>query len=298
MELITLLFFTLLLPPLTLATIPACKSTCGSLPVKYPLGTGPGCGSPRFHPSVSCAPNDQLILTTHTGSYPITSISYATSTLIITPPLMSTCSSMQPCPNFGIDWAAPFQLGPSIFLLLSCANPSSSLFFKGSPLCDSSNSHLCAAMYTCPSVGSLGLPLFAPSNSCCVYSPANLGPHGDLDLQGLKCAAYASVVSLGDYQTDPSRWEYGVALKFSPGGFDNYNFATACAACEKSEGVCGYTPPRNYFVCVCKSGANTSSDCYGQVAFWNAAVRPRGGFSIAGRAWWATLLVMGFWVGL
>ncbi|KAJ8632585.1 hypothetical protein MRB53_025921 [Persea americana] len=278
----------------TSAALPACKSTCGSLPVKYPLGTGPGCGSPRFHPSVSCSSSDQLLLTTHTGSYPITSISYPTSTLTISPPLMSTCSSMHSSPDFGLDWATPFQIGPSIFLLLSCTTPSSSLTFKGSPLCDSSNAHLCAAIYSCSSVVSLGLPLFAPTNSCCVYSPANLGPHGDLDLEGLKCAGYAPVVSLGEYPTDPSRWEYGVTLQFSDGGLDNYNFATACEACEKSKGACGYAPPSNYFVCVCKNGVNTSTDCYGQVDYWNSNGYSRKHFSL-GTIWLVTLLVMILW---
>ncbi|KAL6006727.1 hypothetical protein ACLOJK_032220 [Asimina triloba] len=253
------------LPWRTLASSPSCRSTCGSLPIKYPLGTGPGCGSPRFQPSLSCAPNDQLLLITHTGSYPVTSISYATSTLTITPPLMSTCNSMNASPNIGLDWASPFQVGPSLFLLLSCSSPSSTLTYKGSLLCDPSNAHLCAALYTCPSVVSLGLPLFAPSNSCCVYSPANLGPHMDLDVQGLKCAGYSSVVSVGDSPTEPSKWEYGVALKFGEGGVDGYASATACEACEKSEGVCGYAPPRNSFVCVCQNGVNTTSDCTGQI---------------------------------
>lgn len=78
------------------------------------------------------------------------------------------------------------------------------------------------------------------------------------------------MVSLGEYPTDPSRWEYGVTLQFSDGGLDNYNFATACEACEKSKGACGYAPPSNYFVCVCKNGVNTSTDCYGQVDYWNS----------------------------
>ncbi|XXG67066.1 hypothetical protein AAC387_Pa06g0495 [Persea americana] len=171
---------------------------------------------------------------------------------------------MHPSPNFGLDWATPFQLGPSLFLLLSCTLPSSSITFKGTPICDPSNAHLCAYLYTCPALSSLSLPLFAPSNSCCVYSPANLGPHMDLDIQGLKCAGFSSVVSLGDSPADPSRWEYGVVLKFGERELDGHDFATACDTCEKSDGVCGYAPPRNYFVCVCQNGVNTTLDCYGQ----------------------------------
>ncbi|PIA52114.1 hypothetical protein AQUCO_01000180v1 [Aquilegia coerulea] len=254
----------------------SCQNKCGSLEVNYPLGTGYGCGSPRFYPYVSCASDPdggQLLLNTHTGSYPITSISYTTSTITITPPEMSTCNSMQSSSNFGLDWTSPFQLGPSVFILLACPPPTSSLSIKGTPICDTANTHLCASMHTCPAVSSLGLSLFAPTDSCCVYSPANLNAKGDLDLQKLKCAAYVSVVSLGDIPTNPNRWVYGINLKYNNQvGLDNDNFATHCKACETSDGICGYTPPRNNFVCICKGGVNSTTDCYNVVPapFWSS----------------------------
>ncbi|XP_042492954.1 wall-associated receptor kinase-like 20 [Macadamia integrifolia] len=279
-----LLLFLLLQLWRTLASQPSssCQAKCGSLTVKYPLGTGFGCGSPRFNPYVTCSSSssssspdgdhDQLLLTTHTGSYPITAISYATSTLTITPPNMSTCSSMQPSQNLGIDWPSPFQLGPSVFVLLSCPPPtSSSLTVKGLPICDSTYNYLCASIHTCPAVASLGLSLFAPTNTCCVYSPANLDPKGDLDLKALGCASYASVLSLGQYPTDPNKWEYGVALKYNNdvGSLDSF-VATNCEVCERSGGACGYGPPRNYFLCVCNNGVNTSTDCYNQMSLSNS----------------------------
>ncbi|XP_043696963.1 uncharacterized protein LOC122647673 [Telopea speciosissima] len=285
-----LLIFLLLHPWCTLAS-GSCQDKCGPLAVKYPLGTGFGCGSPRFNPYVTCSSSssssasaspdgdqndhdhDELLLTTHTGSYPITSVSYATSTLTITPQNMSTCSSMQPTPNLGLDWPSPFQLGPSVFILLSCPPPTSStLTVKGFPICDSTNAYLCASIHTCPAIASLGLSLFAPTNTCCVYSPANLDPKGDLDLKALGCASYASVLSLGDYPTDPNKWDYGVALKYNDdvGSLDSY-VATNCEACERSGGVCGYEPPRNYFLCVCNNGVNTTTDCYNQMGLSNSA---------------------------
>ncbi|KAL2246616.1 UNVERIFIED_CONTAM: hypothetical protein Sindi_2513900 [Sesamum indicum] len=253
------LHFILTMTKPTLTLEPACKTRCGTLDVKYPFGTGPGCGSPRFHPYVACSPDGtQLLLTTHTGSYPITSISYADSTLTISPPCMSNCTSMQPAPpKFGLDWAGPFQLGSSTFILLAC----SSSTIKGNPICDPSSAYLCPSIYTCPGVVSLGLPLFPPTNSCCVYSPANLNSNVELDIRELKCAGYTSVVSLGDLPTNPGQWLYGVALKYTLGGLDSYNIAPSCRACEMSGGVCGYSPPRNYFVCVCANG-NTTTDCY------------------------------------
>ena len=274
--LVIILLFT---PQLTLAQDPACQSTCGNLRVKYPFGTGDGCGSPRFQPYVTCKPGgDQLLLTTHTGSYPITSISYTTSTLTITPYDMSTCISMHRCSSIlGLDWASPFQLGPSTFILISCTPPTSSL-----TLCDPSYSHLCASLYTCPAVVSVGLPLFPPTNTCCVYSPANLNGEGELDLRALKCDGYASVVSMGQYPTDPSQWEYGVALKYVNGVLDNNIIDTKCNACEMSGGVCGYAPlAGDSFICVCKGGYNTTMDCYSSYAqnqgvFWSAASSPTG----------------------
>ncbi|KAL6277214.1 hypothetical protein ACE6H2_020815 [Prunus campanulata] len=266
---------------------PACQTTCGSLKLKYPFGTGVGCGSPTFQPYIACEitnkdqkQQQQLLLTTHTDSYPITSISYSTQTLTLTPPSMSSCSSMQPSPsNFGLDWASPFQLGRSTFILLSCQPPTSSLTLGGSsgiPVCDPSYSNLCASIYTCPSVVGLGLPLFPPTNTCCVYSPGNLDSKGELDLCGLKCAGYTSVVSLGDYPTDPTRWEYGVTLKYSHGDLDSGIVDTKCNSCEMSDGVCGYRVDDHSFLCVCKNGYNTSSDCNNnfspdQDLFWGSA---------------------------
>ncbi|KAI3852951.1 hypothetical protein MKX03_014494 [Papaver bracteatum] len=266
---------------------PSCQNKCGSIPIKYPFGSGFGCGSPRFYPSITCSsssssssksssdsniitiPQDheqedgQLILTTHAGTYPVTSISYEASTLTINPTQMSTCLSMHSSPNFGLDWSSPFQLGPSLFILIGCRPPTSALFSKGNPICDASLNHLCASLHSCPSILSLGLPVYSSTDTCCVYSPANLNAKGDLDINAFKCASYVSVVSLGDIPTDPNRWEYGLALKYNQVGLDhiNYNIEMICNACEKSDGVCGYSPPKNNFVCVCQNG-NSSSDCY------------------------------------
>ena len=260
---IIILIFTII-STLTAETSSSCRNSCGSLVVRYPFGTGHGCGSPLLHPYITCTSNgtgDQLFLETHTGSYPITSLSYTTSTLTIFPSSMSTCASMHPSSNFGLDWTSPFQITSSSFILLSCQPPTSSLTIKGSPICDPSYEHLCAEIYTCPAVVSLGLPHFPPTNTCCVYAPANLNDKGELDLTALKCSGYASVVSLGDNPTDPTHWIYAVELKYSSGTLDDSVISSKCNSCEISDGVCGYDPPGNSFVCVCKGDYNTSLDC-------------------------------------
>ena len=262
--LLNLLIILIFTSPQASSAVTTCRDTCGSIQVKYPFGTGPGCGSPLFTPYISCTSNgtsDQLILKTHTGSYPITSISYPTSTLTLTPPYMSTCTTMHTSPNFGLDWTTPFQITTTTFILLSCQSPTTSLTIKGTPICDPSFDYLCASIYTCPCVVSLGMPLFPSTNTCCVYSPANLDGKGELDLRAMKCGAYASVVSLGDNPTDPTHWVYGVNLKFSYGALDSNYVTSKCNTCEYSGGICGYAPPGNGFVCVCKGGYNTSLDC-------------------------------------
>lgn len=260
---------------------PACRNACGSLTVKYPFGTGYGCGSPRFHPYVTCVhgqDDDTLVLTTHTGSYPVTSISYTTSSLIISPSDMSTCTSMKPSPNLGLDWSGPFELGSSTFVLLHCKSPNTSLTIKDLSICDHGSSNLCASMYACPAILALGLPLFSPTDTCCVYSPANFNSKGELDLQAWECDGYAPVLTLGDYPTDPARWEYGVELKYTQGAFDSNHMDTKCPTCENSGGVCGYDSPSLAFVCVCGGGYNTSTDChpYNEVQgiIWSSASFP------------------------
>jgi hypothetical protein len=93
-----------------------------------------------------------------------------------------------------------------------------------------------------------------------VYTPGNLDGEGELNVKGYDCGGYTSVVSLGDNPTDPTHWVYGVALKYTHGAFDNF-VTTKCTSCESSGGVCGFAPPGNGFVCVCKGGYNTSLDC-------------------------------------
>ncbi|CAM8910502.1 unnamed protein product [Rhodiola kirilowii] len=281
--------FTLCFPLLHRASAspPACPIACGTLSLKYPIGGAPGCGSPRFVPYITCSSNHQLLLKTHTGLYPITSISYSTYTLTISPPLMSTCNSMKPSPNLGLDWAGPFHLGPSTFILLACNPQPSSL------ICDASYSHLCASLYTCPSVASFGFQPFGSSNSCCVYGPANLDSKGELDVCGLGCRGYASVVGLGEYPLDPWRWEYGVALKFDRGAMENSDFATACDSCQRSGGVCGYAPPADGFVCVCENRLNTTTDCYDKLGMvWSSSNR------VATLFWLAIALGSTLWCGL
>ncbi|KAL4186557.1 hypothetical protein AMTRI_Chr09g14670 [Amborella trichopoda] len=273
-----------------------CQDHCGSLPVRYPLGTGPGCGDPRFAASVSCK-NNQFLFTTHTGSYPILSIDYAQSRMLVSDPRMSTCMAMQSSSGFALDWAAPFQLDGSVFALLACNDPSR-LVHDGSSLCDMASSHICSSLGGCAAMSTLGVQPFSPeaASTCCVYAPINLGPAHEVNLTLLGCKGYAAVAGFGDTPTDPARWSYGVALHYSYGLGNGY-LPAVCDACQRSGGACGYagTSLRVSFVCVCKTGVNTTSDCYAQQGLWGGGFRR--GASVLGLvmtgSFWAAFMAAG-----
>ncbi|KAL6983561.1 hypothetical protein U1Q18_016945 [Sarracenia purpurea var. burkii] len=243
-----------------------CRRTCGNQPINYPFGTGPGCGDPRFQTSVTCNQNqNQLIFSTHSGCYPITSIDYKNQVLYITDPSMSTCSSTHPSNGFSLDWDAPFTFHDGdLFALLDCSPTSSPLyagnkpsaFAAAGPLCDTSSAAVCSLLYSCEAVSRLGTPVA----TCCVYTPVDLGPAFEMDLKKLQCSSYAGIYGFDGKNGDPEKWQYGVALKYKFSFGDDY--PTVCEECEKSNGACGYSEAYNSFVCNCPNGMNTTTDCF------------------------------------
>ncbi|KAL5722479.1 hypothetical protein ACHQM5_005995 [Ranunculus cassubicifolius] len=264
MQFISLLaLFSLALLP-SLVSSQACKKLCGNQPIRYPFGTGPGCGDPRFQKYVTCDSEQKLVLNTHTGCYTIDSIDYNNHVLYIQDPSMSTCSSTQPSKGFGLDWDAPFTFhDDNLFALIDCATSSSPLYLSQAsvnnsllPLCDNQGGPICSALYSCPAITRLDLPI----STCCVYTPIDLGPSFEMDLQKLQCTTYASVYNFNGQESNPGNWKFGIALKYK---FNVKNdFPNACNNCERSNGVCGYTGSSGSFICNCVDWLNTTADCF------------------------------------
>lgn len=254
--------FLSLLP--SLISSQACQRSCGSVPIKYPFGTGIGCGDPRFQQYVTC--NDQkLTLTTHTGSYPVTDIDYNSQVIYLSDPSMSTCSCKQDSKGFGLDWQAPFSFkDDNIFALLDCSVDSSPIFKSNTyndvnstvPLCDRQGAPICSFLYSCKAISMLNLPI----STCCVYTPVDLGPAFEMDLGKLKCNSYAGFYSFNGQETNPDNWKYGISLKYKFNVYDDY--PSWCASCEKTNGACGYGGAYNSFLCNCPNGINTTRDCF------------------------------------
>ncbi|KAA8533040.1 hypothetical protein F0562_032843 [Nyssa sinensis] len=186
---------------------------------------------------------------------------------------MSTCSCTQPSKGFSLDWDAPFSFHDNnIFALLDCSTASSPIYKSGGgntttvPLCDTEGAPICSLLYSCQAISRLNIPI----STCCVYTPVDLGPAFEMDLQKLQCSSYAGLYSFNGQESDPETWKYGVALKYKF-NFNN-DYPPTCANCERSNGACGYGGFYNSFVCNCPSGLNTSTDCFFS-ASWNNGFR-------------------------
>ncbi|XP_021830725.1 wall-associated receptor kinase 3 [Prunus avium] len=246
-----------------------CQRSCGKFPLKFPFGSDLGCGDPRFHQYVSCSQGN-LMFTTHRGSYPVTNIDYTNKVMYISDPSMSTCSCTQPSKGFGLDWDAPFSFqDDNIFALLDCSTSSSPIFQSNTlytdknnsskvSLCDNQGTSICSFLYSCRAISTINLPI----STCCVYTPVDLGPAFDMDLQILQCSSYSGFYSFNERQSDPNSWNYGIALKYK---FSvNNEYPSSCPNCERSNGICGYYSGGAYnsFLCNCPNGINTTNDCY------------------------------------
>ncbi|RWR77209.1 wall-associated receptor kinase-like protein 8 isoform X1 [Cinnamomum micranthum f. kanehirae] len=247
-------------PPVT----SVCHDTCGLVPVKYPFGIGFGCGHPNFARYIKCV-GEALQFSTNTGVYAISSIDYTANTIVVTDSLMSTCASMQNSGSFGLDPDAPFTTQSNdIFVLLGCSSTSPVYDLK-EDLCDSEDSHVCRGLYSCKGVTGIGLEPNGPTKSCCVYDPPmGVGSGYQLDLPKLQCSSYTCVYGYGDNEGDPNKWNYGISLRFN--GTDRVD---VCKQCESSAGTCGFRGFDGSFVCVCRNGVNTTSNCYGQVVLYD-----------------------------
>ncbi|GMP94199.1 hypothetical protein CsSME_00043739 [Camellia sinensis var. sinensis] len=155
---------------------------------------------------------------------------------------MSTCSCSQPSKGFGLDWDAPFSFhDDNTFALLDCSTTSSPIYKTNHgnnstatvPLCDTNGAAVCSLLFSCQAVSRLDTPVA----TCCVYTPVDLGPSFEMDLQKLQCTSYSGIYGFGGKNDDPASWQYGVALKYK----FNYNneFPTNCENCERSNGACG-----------------------------------------------------------
>lgn len=170
-----------------------CHDTCGSIPIRFPFGSG--FGHPDFGRTIKCSSSGTLQFSTSTGIYTISSIDYSANIVVLHDPFMSTCASMQNSGSFRLDYTTPFKfVEEDTFVLLGCST-TSPLFDANEDLCDTwSGLHICRGLYSCKGVTGIGLEPNAPISTCCVYDPpcavgTSVVSNG-LDLPKLQCSSY------------------------------------------------------------------------------------------------------------
>ncbi|KAL1807929.1 hypothetical protein ACET3Z_024919 [Daucus carota] len=261
-------------PPDVSLTKSTCHDACGTIPVRFPFGTGYGCGHPDFGRTIKCSSSRVLQLSTSTGIYTISSIDYSANILILQDPFMSTCASMQNSGSFRLDSMTPFKfVEEDTFVLLGCST-TSPLFDANEDLCDTgSGLHICRGLYSCKGVAGIGLEPNAPISTCCVYDPpfavgTSVVSNG-LDLPKLQCSSYASIFGFGGDEGNPMKWQYGISLQYN----DSYYSDETCKNCATSGGMCGFSAINQSFACICRNGMNTTSNCFGRGHSWSGGWR-------------------------
>ena len=76
------------------------------------------------------------------------------------------------------------------------------------------------------------------------YAPINLCSVDEINLVKLQCHLVHEHLQL--WRRYPTRWNYGIALKYNF-NIDNNNFPTTCVECDQSKGVYGFTGMYNSF---------------------------------------------------
>ncbi|KAL3367724.1 hypothetical protein AABB24_008865, partial [Solanum stoloniferum] len=244
----------------------SCTDKCGNIVLKYPFGSGFGCGHPAFSRFIKCTTSGVLQFSTTSGIYTISSLDYSTNTFVLTDPFMSTCSSMQNSGSFTLDHddssSTPFSImKQNMFVLLGCST-TSAVFDPKQDLCDSgSGSNVCRGMYSCKGVTGIGLEPNDPISTCCVYDPpVPVGSGYGLNLPRLQCSSYSSIYGFGGDEGDPMKWEFGISLQYN----NSYYVDESCKNCEDSGGFCGFSGADESFACICRNGVNTTINCYGR----------------------------------
>ncbi|KAH0460834.1 hypothetical protein IEQ34_008409 [Dendrobium chrysotoxum] len=248
----------------------SCRSSCGLLPIHYPLSIDDGCGSPLYRHLLSCnaslSNNSRpiLLLRTPSGSYPIISLSYSNqdSHLIISDPSMWTCKALSPVPQapFSLDTSTRFSLSSkNSFLFLNCS-PDTVIIERRPALCDKfpercgsscdSDAYLCQNFPGCPNL------IAESSTTCCSYFPTAVE---SVRKMLRHCMGYVGlywrVKGSGDGGDGDEVAEFGIRVDFE------IPVMAKCRNCvEKGNGTCGFDTVTGNFLCLC-GGENSTTSC-------------------------------------
>ncbi|XP_072965254.1 uncharacterized protein [Typha angustifolia] len=242
-----------------------CRTSCGGIPIKYPLSIDDGCGSPYYRNMLTCSPSSGFLhLRTPSGTYPVISVDYADPHLVVADPSMWRCHSSRTTRvsnPFSLDTSTRFSLSTkNDYLFFNCdrdeviVEPKPSFCERFPDRCDAAcdtAGYLCRNLPECPD------KLAEMNVTCCSYYPK---ASESLRVMLQHCESYTSVywktvgANLPPYDQVP---EYGVRVDFE------IPVTTRCLECKDSArggGTCGFHTESMGFLCLCQDG-NVTTYC-------------------------------------
>ncbi|GKB50693.1 wall-associated receptor kinase, galacturonan-binding domain-containing protein [Tanacetum coccineum] len=207
----------------------------------------------------STTTEEALFFQTPSGSYKVESIDYASKTLTIYDPSMSTCTILQPHHDFLMSDIQSALIPPSpdtVFALMNCSIDSPVLNHYKSLCFNLSSQHSCDDLYdSCTSFKIFQmLSNDTPPPPCCFTSYSTLK---FMSMNILDCTHYTSFYDVNKIIKDddkPLDWSYGIKLSYSLPD-------TGCDRCRRSGGTCGFDVETEGMVCICSPTLNSSREC-------------------------------------
>ncbi|KVH99773.1 uncharacterized protein LOC112519400 [Cynara cardunculus var. scolymus] len=252
-------------------SLPLCRNSCGRIHIDYPFAIDDGCGSPLYRNMFNCsttfastsntstststatatATATDLFFQTPSGSYKVETIDYASKSLTIYDPSMSTCTILQPHHDFLMSDLQFAIIPPSpdtIFALLNCSLDSPILNHYKSLCFD--NYHSCDDLYASCTSFKIFQMLSNNTPPCCFTSYTTLK---FMSINILDCTHYTSFYD-ADKLNKPLDWSYGIKL--------SYGLAdTGCDGCRRSGGTCGFDVETQGLLCICSPTLNSTREC-------------------------------------
>ncbi|KAI3826046.1 hypothetical protein L1987_00088 [Smallanthus sonchifolius] len=198
-----------------------------------------------------------LFFETLSGSYKVESIDYASKTLTIYDPSMSTCTILQPHHDFLMSDIQSTIIPPSpdtIFALINCSIDSPVLNHYKSLCFNISADHSCDELYTsCTSFRIFSMLSNDTPPACCFTSYSTLK---FMSMNILDCSHYTSFYDVDRLKEEekPLDWSYGIKLSYSLPD-------TGCDRCRKSGGTCGFDVETEGMLCICSPTFNSTRQC-------------------------------------
>ncbi|KAL2931280.1 [F-actin]-monooxygenase mical2 [Bienertia sinuspersici] len=244
---------------LTYSQSTLCRTTCGGIPINYPLTIDDGCGSPYYRHILACS-GDVLELRTPSGRYPVKSISYSDPHILVSDPQMWACKDedrFRPTRPFSVDSSTHMSLSnQNEYLFFNCSpdkvimEPRPMFCERYPERCDSTcdpASYLCRHYPECNASTNKAMR----DISCCSYYPKATE---SLRMMLKHCTTYTSVHwksvgGLGTSRPYDQVPEYGTRVDF------DIPTTSTCLRCQdraKGGGTCGFDTSNQDFLCLCE----------------------------------------------